>query len=136
MRVYNIYFDRKNPNSSKKLNTLKIHLNKKHHIGNIQNVLSHESALIQLTDFLAGIISYANRDYISRTLLSSWIKPIIMNVDDSENVKVIPDKNNENELTIELIHKKYRIHLKNVKINLVNNFILLSLHIISQHQKL
>ena len=62
--LYNIYFDRKNPNSSKKLNTLKTHLDKKHHIGNIQNVLSHESELIQLTDFLTGIISYANRDYI------------------------------------------------------------------------
>lgn len=62
--LYNIYFDKKNPNSSKKLNTLKNYLNRKYSIKNIQNVLSHESELIQLTDFLTGIISYANRDYI------------------------------------------------------------------------
>ena len=62
--LYNIYFDRKNPNSSKKLNTLKGYLNKKYKIKNMQNILSHESELIQLTDFLTGIISYANRDYI------------------------------------------------------------------------
>ena len=62
--LYNIYFDRKNPKSSKKLNTLKGYLNKKYKIKNMQNILSHESELIQLTDFLTGIISYANRDYI------------------------------------------------------------------------
>ena len=52
---------------------------------------------------------------IPRTLLSSWIKPVILNVDDSENVKIIPDENDKNELTIELIHRKYRIHLKKCK---------------------
>lgn len=61
---YNIYFDKKNPNSSKKLNKLKEYLNKKYKIGNIQNVISYESELIQLTDFITGIVSYANRDYI------------------------------------------------------------------------
>lgn len=52
---------------------------------------------------------------IPRTLLSSWIKPVILNVDDSENVKIIPDENDKNQLTIELIHRKYRIHLKKCK---------------------
>lgn len=62
--LYNIYLDRKNANSSQKIHTLETHLSRKAKILKIQNVLSHESELIQLTDFLTGIISYANRDAI------------------------------------------------------------------------
>lgn len=62
--LYNIYLDRKNANSSQKIHTLESHLAKKAKINKIQNVLSHQSELIQLTDFLTGIVSYANRDAI------------------------------------------------------------------------
>jgi len=63
---YNIYLDKKNPNSSEKINKLREYLSKKYIINRIQNVLSHESELIQLTDFLTGILSYANRDFIKK----------------------------------------------------------------------
>lgn len=49
---------------------------------------------------------------IPRVLRSSWIKHIILNADDKENVKIIPDENDENEITIELTSRRYRIHLK------------------------
>lgn len=61
---YNIYLDRKNENSSQKVHTLEKHLAKKAKILKIQNVLSYQSELIQITDFLTGIVSYANRDAI------------------------------------------------------------------------
>ncbi len=62
--LYNIYLDRKNENSSQKVHTLEKHLARKAKILKIQNVLSYQSELIQITDFLTGIISYANRDAI------------------------------------------------------------------------
>ncbi|MCM1009704.1 MAG: DUF3800 domain-containing protein [Fusobacterium sp.] len=62
--LYNIYLDRKNANSSNKIHNLEIHLAKRAKINKIQNILSHQSELIQLTDFLTGIVSYANRDAI------------------------------------------------------------------------
>jgi|GEM_PF-6005473 len=46
---------------------------------------------------------------IPRVLLSNWIKPIIMNAEDKNYVVIDKDKN---IYTIELIHRKYRIHLK------------------------
>ena len=61
---YNIYLDRKNINSSQKIHTLENYLSKRAKILKIQEVLSHQSELIQITDFLTGIISYANRDAI------------------------------------------------------------------------
>ena len=61
---YNIYLDRKNVNSSQKVHTLENYLSKRAKILKIQEVLSHQSELIQITDFLTGIISYANRDAI------------------------------------------------------------------------
>lgn len=64
--AYNIYLDKKNPNCTKKLNKLKSFLSRKATILNMQNVVSHESSLIQMTDFLTGIVSYANRDAIKK----------------------------------------------------------------------
>lgn len=61
---YYIYLDKKNTNSSEKIKRLKMYLQRTANVKNIQNVLSHQSELIQLTDFLTGIVSYANRDYI------------------------------------------------------------------------
>lgn len=60
---YNIYMDKQNANSSQIVN-LEKHLSMRNSILKVQNVLSHESELIQLTDFLTGIVSYANRDAI------------------------------------------------------------------------
>lgn len=62
--LYNIYLDRKNKNSSQKIHTLEDYLSKRAKILKIQEVLSHQSELIQITDFLTGIVSYANRDAI------------------------------------------------------------------------
>jgi len=45
---------------------------------------------------------------IPRLLLSSWIKPIILHADDKEQVIV---NQNGNTYTLELINRKYKIHL-------------------------
>ncbi|MCM1009705.1 MAG: hypothetical protein NC390_02345 [Fusobacterium sp.] len=50
---------------------------------------------------------------IPRALLSIWIKPIILHASDTENVVISP-KNEKNTITIDLIHRKYRIHLKEI----------------------
>ena len=50
---------------------------------------------------------------IPRALLSVWIKPIILHAFDSENVTISP-KNEKNTITLDLIHRKYRIHLKEI----------------------
>ena len=59
---------------------------------------------------------------IPRTMLSSWIKPIILNSNDTDNVIIMPDKNDKDVVTLELIHRKYRIHLKKCKDNYGNEF--------------
>lgn len=60
-KKYNIYLDKKNPNSNKKLKKLSECLGVGHKIKKIQNVLSHQVEQIQLADFLIGLISYLNR---------------------------------------------------------------------------
>jgi hypothetical protein len=50
---------------------------------------------------------------IPRVLLSSWIKPIILNSNDSENVIINP-KDSKGTYTIELKHRKYKIHLREI----------------------
>lgn len=52
---------------------------------------------------------------IPRVLLSIWIKPIIMNANDTANVQII-SKNVKGiqEYTLSLIHRKYKIHLKEI----------------------
>ncbi len=45
---------------------------------------------------------------IPRVLLSSWIKPIILHANDKEQVII---NKNGNTYTLELINRKYRIHL-------------------------
>ena len=45
---------------------------------------------------------------IPRVLLSCWIKPIILNADDTEQVSITK---NGNTYTLELINRKYKIHL-------------------------
>ena len=52
---------------------------------------------------------------IPRTLLSSWIKPIIQNANDTQNIRVISDEDDENEITLELVQRRYRLHLKKCK---------------------
>lgn len=60
---YNVYLDIKDTNSANKVNKLKEILNIKYGVfRNVQNIRSHESILMQLTDFLMGAISYYNND--------------------------------------------------------------------------
>lgn len=66
--VYNIFFDIKDTKSRRKLSELRdILCNNVHDftgdmIAKMQNIRSHESALMQLCDFFTGAISYANRE--------------------------------------------------------------------------
>jgi len=57
--TYNVYLDIKDTLSYTKVRKLKEIMNAKYGVFNrIQNIRSHESVLIQLTDFLIGAISY------------------------------------------------------------------------------
>lgn len=56
---YNVYLDIKDTLSAYKVNNLKSILNTKYGVfRNVQNIRSHESLLMQLTDFLMGAIAY------------------------------------------------------------------------------
>jgi len=56
---YNVYLDIKDTLSAHKVTTLKDILNSRHGVfRNLQNIRSHESLLMQLSDFLMGAISY------------------------------------------------------------------------------
>lgn len=58
---YNVYLDIKDTLSAHKVHKLKEILNSKYEVfRNIQNIRSHESLLMQMTDFIMGAISYKN----------------------------------------------------------------------------
>lgn len=60
---YNVYLDIKDTLSANKVNKLKTILNTQYGVfNNIQNIRSHESVLLQLTDFITGAISYSNNN--------------------------------------------------------------------------
>jgi hypothetical protein len=60
---YNVYLDIKDSLSAYKVNKLKEILNSKYGVfRNIQNIRSHESILMQLTDFMMGAISYLHNN--------------------------------------------------------------------------
>ncbi|MET3501116.1 hypothetical protein ABIC45_002728 [Mucilaginibacter rubeus] len=60
---YNVYLDIKDTLSARKVNKLKEILNIKFGVfRNVQNIRSHESLLMQLTDLLMGAISYLHND--------------------------------------------------------------------------
>lgn len=64
---YEVYLDIKDTRGQKKVNNLKEHLNKSVYdfnrdvVKKIQQVRSHEVELVELADFLAGAVCYANR---------------------------------------------------------------------------
>lgn len=61
--TYNVYLDIKDTLSAYKVNKLKDILNSKYGIfRNVQNIRSHESILMQLSDFLMGAISYEHNN--------------------------------------------------------------------------
>jgi hypothetical protein len=61
---YNIYLDIKDTRSAKKVSGLKAYLNSNFvAVRNLQNIRSHESELMQLTDILTGAIGYHLRGY-------------------------------------------------------------------------
>ncbi len=51
---------------------------------------------------------------IPRTLLSSWIKPIIMNANDTRNVRITYSKTGKDTIVLDLIYRKYKICLKEI----------------------
>lgn len=56
---YNIFLDIKDTRSAKKVNGLKNYLNSQYvSVRNLQNIRSHESELMQLTDLITGGLSY------------------------------------------------------------------------------
>ncbi|PWA05602.1 DUF3800 domain-containing protein [Flavobacterium psychrotolerans] len=56
---YNVYLDIKDTLSAYKVNKLKVVLNTKFGVfRNVQNIRSHESIIMQVTDFMMGAISY------------------------------------------------------------------------------
>ena len=56
---YNVYLDIKDTLSAHKVNKLKEILNTKYGVfRNVQNIKSHESLILQITDFIMGAISY------------------------------------------------------------------------------
>ena len=60
---YNVYLDIKDALSAQKVRRLKEVLNVKYGVfRNVQNILSHESLLMQLADFIMGAISYNLND--------------------------------------------------------------------------
>lgn len=60
---YNVYLDIKDTLSAYKVNKLKDILNTKFGVfRNVQNIRSHESLLMQLTDFMMGAISYQHNN--------------------------------------------------------------------------
>jgi hypothetical protein len=64
---YNVYLDIKDTLSATKVNKLKEILNTKFGVfRNVQNIRSHESLLMQLTDFIMGAISYHHNDSLKR----------------------------------------------------------------------
>lgn len=66
---YNVYLDIKDSLSAYKVNKLKEILNSKYGVfRNIQNIRSHESLLMQLTDFMMGAISYLHNNLEKRNV--------------------------------------------------------------------
>ncbi len=60
---YNVYLDIKDTLSANKVSKLKDILNIKYGVfRNVQNIRSHESVLMQLTDFIMGAVSYLHND--------------------------------------------------------------------------
>lgn len=61
---YNIYLDIKDSRSAKKVNGLRKYLNNNFvAVRNLQNIRSHESELMQLTDIITGAIGYFLRGF-------------------------------------------------------------------------
>lgn len=79
---YNIYIDIKDTKSQAKINTLKGVLCRAYHdfegmmISNMQHIRSHESELMQLSDFLLGAVSYKCRGLTRNTAKNDVIQRI------------------------------------------------------------
>lgn len=79
---YNIYIDIKDTKSQAKINTLREILCRSYHdfkneiISNIQHIRSHESELMQLTDFLLGAVGYRCRNLKTNSAKNDIIQRI------------------------------------------------------------
>ncbi|MFQ5685702.1 MAG: DUF3800 domain-containing protein [Candidatus Scalindua sp.] len=88
---YNIYLDIKDTLSAQKVRKLKDVLCNNVYdftgelINNIQNIHSHESQILQLTDLLIGAVSYRNRNLEGNNAKENVIQKIISYVDQDLN---------------------------------------------------
>lgn len=81
MNTYNIYLDVKDTLSARKVHKLKEILNVHFDtIRNLQNIRSHESVFMQLTDFLMGALAYnlnePNKKMLAKTRLIEKIRTL------------------------------------------------------------
>lgn len=87
---YNVYLDIKDTLSAQKVRLLKDILNTKLGVfRNVQNIRSHESLLMQLTDFLMGAISYLHNNKEKQNIAK---KVIIKKIQEYSNDRL--DKTN------------------------------------------
>jgi hypothetical protein len=88
---YNIYLDIKDTRSAQKLAKLKdvlcnnVYDFTQQMIGNIQNIHSHESEILQLADLFIGAISYYNRDFSANAAKSNVVQSIMKHAGQSLN---------------------------------------------------
>ena len=80
---YNIYLDIKDTRSARKIAMLKdvlcnnVYDFTQQMIGNIQNIHSHESEILQLADLFIGAVSYYNRDLAGSSTKKNVIQKIM-----------------------------------------------------------
>lgn len=86
--IYNIYLDKRQTYSTDKLNKLRTRLSQGYNIKILQNILSHQSELMQLTDFLNGIIGYYNKGLCDRPDASETKKNLVQIMSRKSKVKL------------------------------------------------
>ena len=90
-RRYNIYLDIKDTRSAHKLAKMKdvlcndVYDFTQQMIGNIQNIHSHESEILQLADLFIGATSYYNRELSSNVAKNEVVKRIMTHVGQNLN---------------------------------------------------
>lgn len=75
--TYNIYLDKRQSYSTDKLVKLKKSLSERYDIKILQNIQSHQSELMQLTDFLNGIVGYYHRGFYDKSGASETKQKLI-----------------------------------------------------------
>lgn len=100
---YNIYLDIKDSRSAKKVNGLRNFLNNNFiAVRNLQNIRSHESELMQLTDIITGAIGYYLRGFNKVIAKNKIIEKIQLNSKLPLNTSTAKDSHKFNLFFIDL----------------------------------